>query len=68
MIIDVSHHQPPSKIDYDMLANQVKFVIIRTQYGSNVIDRHYKTHHREFQKGGYLQRRTPSSEEKRLPT
>lgn len=52
MIIDVSHHQPPSKIDYDMLANQVKFVIIRTQYGSNVIDRHYKTHHREFQKRG----------------
>ena len=52
MIIDISHHQPPNKINYDELAKQVKFVIIRTQYGSNLIDRHYKTHHREFQKRG----------------
>ena len=52
MIIDISHHQPPNKINYDELAKQVKFVIIRTQYGSKLIDRHYKTHHREFQKRG----------------
>lgn len=52
MIIDISHHQPPEKIDYDELAKQVKFVIIRTQYGSRTIDRYYKTHHREFQKRG----------------
>src|SRR5690606_22299130 len=52
MIIDISHHQQPNKINYDELAKQVKFVIIRTQYGSRLIDRHYKTHHREFQKRG----------------
>lgn len=52
MIIDISHHQPPSSIDYDVLAKQVKLVIIRTQYGSRLIDRHYKTHHCEFQKRG----------------
>lgn len=52
MIIDISHHQLPSKINYDELAKQVKLVIIRTQYGSRLIDRHYKTHHREFQKRG----------------
>lgn len=52
MIIDISHHQLPSKIDYDKLSKQVKWVIIRTQYGSRVIDKHYKTHHREFQKRG----------------
>lgn len=52
MIIDISHHQVPEKIDYDKLARQVKLVIIRTQYGSKLIDRHYKTHHREFRKRG----------------
>lgn len=52
MIIDISHHQDPSKINYDKLAKQVKLAIIRTQYGSNTIDRHYKTHHKEFQKRG----------------
>lgn len=52
MIIDISHHQPPSKMNYDELAKQVKLVIIRTQYGSRLIDRHYKTHHKEFQKRG----------------
>ena len=36
MIIDISHHQEPTKINYDKLAKQVKFVIIRTQYGSRV--------------------------------
>ncbi|GFN34647.1 glycoside hydrolase family 25 protein [Tepidimicrobium xylanilyticum] len=50
MIIDISHHQDPTKINYDKLAKQVKLVIIRTQYGSRVVDRHYKTHHREFAK------------------
>lgn len=52
MIIDISHHQLPKNINYDLLAKQVKFVIIRTQYGSRLIDRHYKTHHHEFQKRG----------------
>jgi len=52
MIIDISHHQDPSNIDYDKLAKEVDFVIVRTQYGSSVIDRHYKTHHIEFNKRG----------------
>ncbi len=51
-IIDLSHHQVPSAINYDKLAKEVDLVIIRTQYGSNLIDRHYKTHHKEFQKRG----------------
>lgn len=52
MIIDISHHQNPAKMNYDKLAKQVKWVIIRTQYGSRTIDKHYKTHHREFRKRG----------------
>lgn len=52
MIIDISHHQDPSKMNYDKLAKQVEFAIIRTQYGSKTLDRHYKTHHKEFQKRG----------------
>jgi len=52
LILDVSHHQVPSKMDYDVLAKQIDLVIIRTQYGSNLIDRHYKKHHEEFQKRG----------------
>ena len=51
-IIDISHHQPPSKINYDVLSQQIDWVIIRTQYGLEVIDTHYKTHHNEFQKRG----------------
>lgn len=52
MIIDISHHQIPNKINYDKLAKQVKLVIIRTQYGSRTIDKYYKTHHQEFKKRG----------------
>lgn len=52
VIIDISHHQNPAKIDYDKLAKEVDLVIIRTQYGSRTIDRHYKTHHTEFKKRG----------------
>lgn len=52
MIIDISHHQLPSKINYDELAKTVKYAIIRTQYGSRVLDRHYITHHKEFRNRG----------------
>lgn len=52
LILDISHHQIPSRMNYDQLAKQVDLVIIRTQYGSRILDRHYKTHHREFQKRG----------------
>jgi len=51
-IIDISHHQEPSKINYNQLAKEVDLVIIRTQYGSNTVDKHYKTHHAEFKKRG----------------
>jgi GH25 family lysozyme M1 (1,4-beta-N-acetylmuramidase) len=49
-ILDISHHQSPSAIDYDKLAKQVSLVIIRTQYGSATIDKYYQTHYAEFQK------------------
>ena len=52
MIIDISHHQNPANINYDKLAKQLDLVIIRTQYGSRTLDRHYKTHHKELQKRG----------------
>lgn len=52
MIIDISHHQVPIAMDYDKLAQVVDHAIIRTQYGSTTIDKHYKTHHAEFQKRG----------------
>ncbi len=51
-ILDISHHQDPSKIDYNKLAKELDLVIIRTQYGSTKIDYHYKTHHAEFRKRG----------------
>lgn len=51
-IIDISHHQVPSAINYDKLAKEVDLVIVRTQYGSSTIDRHYKTHHRELNSRG----------------
>jgi GH25 family lysozyme M1 (1,4-beta-N-acetylmuramidase) len=52
MIIDISHHQNPQNMNYDRLSEQVDFVIIRTQYGSSLIDRYYKIHHEEFRKRG----------------
>lgn len=51
-IVDLSHHQPPGKIDYDKFARQIDFAIIRTQYGSKTIDTAYKTHHAEIRKRG----------------
>lgn len=51
-IIDISHHQDPARMDYDRLAKVVDHVIIRTQYGSRRVDRHYRTHHKAFQSRG----------------
>lgn len=51
-IIDISHHQQPSRMDYDKLAQQVSWVIVRTQYGLETVDKYYKTHHVEFKKQG----------------
>lgn len=51
-IIDISEWQVPSTINYDKLAAELSNVIIRVQYGSNYVDKHYKTHISEFQKRG----------------
>ena len=52
IIIDISEWQEPNKINYDVLAKNVSGVIVRVQYGSNYIDKHYKTHINEFKKRG----------------
>ncbi|WP_122646729.1 GH25 family lysozyme [Enterococcus mediterraneensis] len=52
VILDISEWQPPASINYDKLAKAVDGVIIRIQYGSNYIDKHYKTHINEFKKRG----------------
>ena len=51
-IIDISHHQDPKKIDYSVLCKQLDMAIIRVQYGSSLIDRHYKVHMAEMKKRG----------------
>ncbi|WP_428909460.1 LysM peptidoglycan-binding domain-containing protein [Niallia sp. Krafla_26] len=51
-IIDLSHHQVPTKIKYDALSKELDFAIIRTQYGSKTLDKYYKTHHKELQSRG----------------
>ncbi len=43
-IIDISYYQQPSRINYDILAEQVKAVIIRAAYGvwkDTAFERHY---------------------------
>lgn len=51
-IVDLSEWQVPSRINYDVFAKQLDHAIIRTQYGSNYVDKHYKTHHAELRKRG----------------
>lgn len=51
MIIDVSHHQASNAINYEELSKHVDHVIIRTM-DADMIDKEYKTHHREFNKHG----------------
>lgn len=52
VILDISEWQPPSKIDYDKMAKAIGGVVVRVQYGSNYVDKHYKTHINEFKKRG----------------
>lgn len=52
VVIDISEWQAPSSINYDKLAKAIDAVIIRVQYGSNYVDKHYKTHIAEFKKRG----------------
>ncbi|RBP57934.1 LysM domain-containing protein [Alkalibaculum bacchi] len=47
-IIDISHHQNPSRINYRVLCRQLDMAIVRVQFGSSLIDRHYRTHIREM--------------------
>ena len=51
-IVDLSHHQSPSKIDYKKLCAQLDMAIIRVQYGSRTIDKYYKKHIEEMKKHG----------------
>ena len=52
VILDISEHQLPSDINYDKLAGAIDGVIVRIQYGSRYLDKHYKTHIAAFQKRG----------------
>jgi len=52
VILDISEWQTPNTINYDKLASAIDGVIVRIQYGSRYIDKHYKTHIAEFQKRG----------------
>lgn len=49
-IIDISHHQDPKKINYAKLCSQLDMAIIRVQYGSKTVDKHYKTHIAEMKR------------------
>lgn len=48
-IVDLSHHQKPKDINYDLLADSVSGVMIRAAYGSRNDD-HVETHYKEFKK------------------
>lgn len=52
IIVDISEWQTPATINYDKMAKALDGVIVRIQYGSNYVDKHYKTHISEFQKRG----------------
>lgn len=52
MIIDISHHQPSKNINWAKAAKELSLVIIRVQYGSNLIDREYKNHVENCKKYG----------------
>ena len=52
MVIDISEWQEPRFINYDVLSKEIAGVVVRVQYGSDYIDKHFQTHIREFQKRG----------------
>ncbi len=52
IIMDISHHQNSSAIDWAKAAKEVDLAIIRVQYGSNLIDRQYKNHVANCKKHG----------------
>ncbi|RHW37332.1 N-acetylmuramoyl-L-alanine amidase [Neobacillus notoginsengisoli] len=52
LIVDISHHQLSSRIDWVKAAAEVALFIIRVQYGSTTIDREYKKHVANAKKHG----------------
>lgn len=52
LIVDLSEHQDPAKIDYDQLAQAIDLAIIRIQYGDLHEDHHYSIHIQELQQRG----------------
>ncbi len=52
LIVDVSHHQLTSNINWAKAAEEVALMIIRVQYGSTVIDREYVKHVHNCKKYG----------------
>lgn len=52
LIVDLSEHQLPSKIDYQRLSKEIDLAVVRVQYGSGYEDKHYQTHLRELQRQG----------------
>ena len=41
VILDISEWQTPATINYDKMAKALDGVIVRIQYGSNYVDKHY---------------------------
>ncbi|CAM4109458.1 LysM peptidoglycan-binding domain-containing protein [Mesobacillus thioparans] len=52
LIVDISHHQPTSRINWAQAAKEVAFMVIRVQYGSYLIDREYRSHVANCKKHG----------------
>ncbi|MGX2946256.1 GH25 family lysozyme [Enterococcus alishanensis] len=52
LIIDISEWQVPAKMNYAALAKQIDHVIVRIQYGSAYLDKHYVSHIKNFQACG----------------
>ncbi|MGG4040677.1 GH25 family lysozyme [Bacillus smithii] len=43
-IVDLSHHQPSSKINWSLASKDIDLAIIRVQYGSKTEDKEHKNH------------------------
>ncbi|MBP1042830.1 LysM peptidoglycan-binding domain-containing protein [Vagococcus sp. BWB3-3] len=48
VILDISEHQSPEKLNYGQLSQELDWVIIRVQYGSWHQDRFFETHLERF--------------------
>ena len=51
-IVDLSHHQKSSRINYETFCKQLDLAIIRVQYGKATIDKEYKNHIANMKKYG----------------